>query len=85
MHCFHFIAGFLRTNYEEYTSQYRIDGSIIVAPAMGGVSALLTIHAPCHLVINLSNTLPTFTPGKKMTCKAHGIRTKFLEGVDVQS
>jgi hypothetical protein len=30
-------------------------------------------------VIKLSNTLPSFAPGKECTCNVHGVRREFLE------
>ncbi|KAL3826872.1 hypothetical protein ACHAXA_000840 [Cyclostephanos tholiformis] len=81
-HRFRFVVGIVHTNYEEYARQYGIGASLIAAPAIGAVSAL-TIRAHCHQVIKLSDTLPTFAPGKEVTCNVHGVRAEFLEGVDM--
>lgn len=81
-HRFHFVVGIVHTNYEEYARQYGIGASLIAAPAIGAVSAL-TIRAYCHQVIKLSDTLPSFAPGKELTCNVHGVRNEFLEGVDL--
>ena len=81
-HRFRFVVGVVHTNYEEYARQYGIGASLIAAPAIGAISAL-TIRAHCHQVIKLSDTLPTFAPGKEITCNVHGVRAEFLEGVDM--
>ncbi|KAL7465716.1 hypothetical protein ACHAXS_006036 [Conticribra weissflogii] len=78
-HRFRFVVGIVHTNYEEYARQYGIGASLIAAPAIGAVSAL-TIRAYCHKVIKLSDTLPSFAPGKECTCNVHGVRREFLEG-----
>ena len=75
---FRFVVGIVHTNYEEYARQYGIGASLIAAPAIGAVSAL-TIRAHCHKVIKLSDTLPSFAPGKECTCNVHGVRREFLE------
>lgn len=77
-HRFRFVVGIVHTNYEEYARQYGIGASLIAAPAIGAVSAL-TIRAHCHKVIKLSDTLPSFAPGKECTCNVHGVRHEFLE------
>ena len=79
---FNFVVGIVHTNYEAYARQYGIGASLIAAPAIGAVSAL-TIRAHTHQVIKLSDTLPNFAPGKEVTCNVHGVRTEFLEGVDL--
>jgi len=71
-------VGIVHTNYEEYARQYGIGASLIAAPAIGALSAL-TMRAYCHQVIKLSNTLPSFAPGKECTCNVHGVRREFLE------
>jgi hypothetical protein len=81
-HRFRFVLGIVHTNYEEYARQYGIGVSLIAAPAIGAISALI-IRAHCHQVIKLSNTLPNFAPGKEVTCNVHGVRREFLEGVDM--
>ncbi|KAL7445313.1 hypothetical protein ACHAXH_007787 [Discostella pseudostelligera] len=81
-HRFRFVLGIVHTNYEEYARQYGIGVSLIAAPAIGAISALI-IRAHCHQVIKLSNTLPNFAPWKEVTCNVHGVRREFLEGVDV--
>jgi hypothetical protein len=78
-HRFRFVVGIVHTNYEAYARQYGIGASLIAAPAIGAVSAL-TIRAYCHQVIKLSDTLPSFAPGKECTCNVHGVRKEFLEG-----
>ena len=78
-HRFRFVVGIVHTNYEAYARQYGIGASLIAAPAIGAVSAL-TIRAYCHKVIKLSDTLPSFAPGKEVTCNVHGVRREFLEG-----
>lgn len=78
-HRFRFVVGIVHTNYEAYARQYGIGASLIAAPAIGAVSAL-TIRAYCHQVIKLSDTLPSFAPGKECTCNVHGVRREFLEG-----
>jgi len=77
-HRFLFVVGIVHTNYEEYARQYGIGASLIAAPAIGALSAL-TMRAYCHQVIKLSNTLPSFAPGKECTCNVHGVRREFLE------
>lgn len=77
-HRFQFVVGIVHTNYEEYARQYGIGASLIAAPAIGALSAL-TMRAYCHQVIKLSNTLPSFAPGKECTCNVHGVRREFLE------
>jgi hypothetical protein len=77
-HRFNFVVGIVHTNYEEYARQYGIGASLIAAPAIGALSAL-TMRAHCHQVIKLSNTLPSFAPGKERTCNVHGVRREFLE------
>jgi hypothetical protein len=69
-------------NYEPYARQYGIGASLIAGPAIGAMSAL-AIRAYCHVVIKLSDTLPNFAPGKEVTCNVHGVRSEFLEGVDL--
>jgi hypothetical protein len=81
-HRFRFVVGIVHTNYEAYARQYGIGASLIAAPAIGAVSAL-TIRAYCHQVIKLSDTLPSFAPGKECTCNVHGVRREFLEGKPV--
>ncbi|KAL7532481.1 hypothetical protein ACHAXR_004658, partial [Thalassiosira sp. AJA248-18] len=81
-HRFNFVVGIVHTNYEAYARQYGIGASLIAAPAIGAVSAL-SIRAYCHQVIKLSDTLPSFAPGKEVTCNVHGVRREFLEGVDL--
>ena len=78
-HRFRFVVGIVHTNYEAYARQYGVGASLIAAPAIGAVSAL-TIRAYCHQVIKLSDTLPSFAPGKECTCNVHGVRREFLEG-----
>lgn len=80
-HRFRFVVGVVHTNYEEYARQYGIGASLIAAPAIGAMSAL-AMRAHCHQVIKLSDTLPSFAPGKEVTCNVHGVRGEFLEGVD---
>ena len=77
-HRFLFVVGIVHTNYEEYARQYGVGASLIAAPAIGALSAL-TMRAYCHQVIKLSNTLPSFAPGKECTCNVHGVRREFLE------
>lgn len=77
-HRFRFVVGIVHTNYEAYARQYGIGASLIAAPAIGAISAL-TIRAYCHQVIKLSDTLPSFAPGKECTCNVHGVRKEFLE------
>ncbi|KAL9184808.1 hypothetical protein ACHAXT_002585 [Thalassiosira profunda] len=83
-HRFRFVVGIVHTNYEAYARQYGVGASLIAAPAIGAVSAL-TIRAHCHQVIKLSATLPSFAPGKEITCNVHGVRREFLEGVDLDA
>jgi hypothetical protein len=78
-HRFRFVVGIVHTNYEAYARQYGVGAAIIAAPAIGAISAL-TIRAYCHQVIKLSDTLPSFAPGKECTCNVHGVRREFLEG-----
>ena len=78
-HRFRFVVGIVHTNYEAYARQYGVGASLIAAPAIGAISAL-TIRAHCHQVIKLSDTLPSFAPGKECTCNVHGVRREFLEG-----
>lgn len=78
-HRFQFVVGIVHTNYEAYARQYGIGASLIAAPTIGAVSAL-AIRAYCHQVIKLSDTLPSFAPGKECTCNVHGVRKEFLEG-----
>ncbi|KAL7545563.1 hypothetical protein ACHAWF_008914 [Thalassiosira exigua] len=82
-HRFRFVAGVVHTNYEAYARQFNVGASLIAAPAIGAFSAL-TIRAHCHQVIKLSDTLPSFAPGKEVTCNVHGVRGEFLEGVDLE-
>mmetsp|Transcript_13340 Transcript_13340/g.28953 ORF Transcript_13340/g.28953 Transcript_13340/m.28953 type:complete len:1008 (-) Transcript_13340:93-3116(-) len=81
-HRFNFVVGIVHTNYEAYARQYGIGASLIAAPTVSAMSAL-TIRAYCHQVIKLSDTLPSFAPGKELTCNVHGVRREFLEGVDL--
>jgi len=81
-HRFNFVVGIVHTNYEAYARQYGIGASLIAGPAIGAMSAL-AIRAYCHEVIKLSDTLPNFAPGKEVTCNVHGVRSEFLEGVDL--
>ena len=82
-HCFRFVVGIVHTNYEAYARQYGVGASLIGAPAIGAMSAL-TIRAHCHQVIKLSDTLPSFAPGKEVTCNVHGVRREFMEGVNLE-
>ena len=81
-HRFRFVVGIVHTNYEAYARQYGVGASLIAAPAIGALSAM-TIRAYCHQVIKLSDTLPSFAPGKECTCNVHGVRREFLEGKPV--
>lgn len=81
-HRFRFVVGIVHTNYEAYARQYGVGASLIAAPAIGAMNAL-TIRAHCHQVIKLSDTLPSFAPGKEVTCNVHGVRREFLEGLDL--
>ena len=78
-HRFRFVVGIVHTNYEAYARQYGVGASLIAAPAIGALSAMVT-RAYCHQVIKLSDTLPSFAPGKECTCNVHGVRKEFLEG-----
>ena len=81
-HRFRFVVGIVHTNYEAYARQYGVGASLIAAPTVGAMSAL-TIRAHCHQVVKLSDTLSSFAPEKEGTCNVHGVRSKFLEGVDL--
>ena len=81
-HRFNFVIGIVHTNYEAYARQYGIGASLIAAPAIGALSALC-VRAYCHQIIKLSDTLPCLAPGKEVTCNTHGVRSEFLEGIDM--
>ena len=81
-HRFNFVVGIVHTNYEAYARQYGIGASLIAAPAIGALSALC-MRAYCHQIIKLSDTLPCLAPGKEVTCNTHGVRSEFLEGIDM--
>jgi len=81
-HRFNFVVGIVHTNYEAYARQYGIGASLIAAPAIGALSALC-MRAYCHQIIKLSDTLPCLAPGKEVTENVHGVRSEFLDGIDL--
>ena len=83
-HRFRYVVGVVHTNYEAYASRYGIGAQLIAGPAIGAVSAL-TIRAHCHQVVKLSDALPSFAPGKELTCNVHGVRAEFLAPVDLDA
>ena len=75
---FDFVVGILHTNYSAYMKQYaRMGTSIIGAPALRALSSWV-IQAYCHVVIRLSDVLPSYDPIKERTCNVHGVRGDFL-------
>ena len=75
---FDFVVGILHTNYSAYMKQYaRMGTSIIGAPALRALSSWV-IQAYCHVVIRLSDVLPSYDPIKERTCNVHGVRQDCL-------
>jgi digalactosyldiacylglycerol synthase len=75
---FRFVVGILHTNYGAYIRQYGMGTSLVTAPALNALSALV-IKAYCHRVIRLSSTLTSFDSSLEVTCNVHGVRSEFLD------
>jgi digalactosyldiacylglycerol synthase len=75
---FRFVVGILHTNYGAYIRQYGMGTSLVTAPALNALSALV-IKAYCHRVIRLSATLTSFDSSLEVTCNVHGVRSEFLD------
>eukprot|EP00978_Attheya_sp_CCMP212_P028935 scaffold101133_cov51-Attheya_sp.AAC.5 len=75
-HKFNFVVGVIHTNYSAYMKEYAVGTSIVAAPAIAALSALV-VRAYCHKVIKLSDVLPSLAPGKEITCNVHGVRSEF--------
>jgi len=76
-HKFQHVVGILHTNYGSYMKQYGMGTSVLTAPALNALSALV-IKAYCHKVIRLSGTLTSLVPSKEITCNVHGVREEFF-------
>jgi hypothetical protein len=76
-HKFRHVVGILHTNYADYIRQYGMGTSLVTAPALNALSALV-VRAYCKRVIRLSATLPALVPSKEVTCNVHGVRSEFL-------
>ena len=76
-HKFHHVIGILHTNYGSYVKQYGMGTSLLTAPALNALSALV-IRAYCHRVIRLSGTLTSLVPNIETTANVHGVRDEFF-------
>ena len=74
--------GIVHTNSEAYARQYGVGASLIPALSVTAMLAL-TIRTHYNQVIKLSDALPSFAPGEEGTCNVKGVRSEFLEGVDL--
>jgi hypothetical protein len=77
-HKFNHVVGILHTNYGAYIRQYSMGTSLVTAPALNALSALV-VRAYCHKIIRLSATLTSFVPSKEVTSNVHGVRSEFLD------
>lgn len=78
MHKFNFVVGIIHTNYTAYMKEFGIGTSIVAAPVINAMSALV-VRAYCHRVNRLSEGLPTYARWKEVTCNVHGVRSDFLD------
>lgn len=76
-HKFRHVIGILHTNYGSYVKQYGMGTSLLTAPALNALSALV-IRAYCHRVIRLSGTLTSLVPNIELTVNVHGVRDEFF-------
>lgn len=76
-HKFNHVIGILHTNYGSYVKQYGMGTSLLTAPALNALSALV-IRAYCHRVIRLSDTLTSLVPKIELTVNVHGVRDEFF-------
>ena len=74
---FKFVVGVIHTNYTAYMKQYGIGTSLVGAPAISAMSALV-VRAYCHRVIRLSGVIPSYAKWKEVTSNVHGVRGDFL-------
>lgn len=80
---FKFVVGVIHTNYAAYMKQYGIGTSLVGAPAISAMSAMV-VRAYCHRVIRLSGVIPNYAKWKEVTSNVHGVRGDFLkDGSDV--
>ncbi|GAX13403.1 hypothetical protein FisN_34Lh002 [Fistulifera solaris] len=77
-HKFNHVIGILHTNYGSYVKQYGMGTSLLTAPALNALSALV-IRAYCHRVIRLSGTLTSLVPKMELTVNVHGVRNEFFQ------
>ena len=78
-HKFKFVVGVIHTNYSAYMKQYGIGTTIVAAPAINALSAMV-VRAYCHKVIRLSGVIPNYAKWKEVTSNVHGVRSDFLTG-----
>jgi len=78
-HKFNFVIGVIHTNYSAYMKQYGIGTTIVAAPAINALSAMV-VRAYCHKVIRLSGVIPNYAKWKEVTSNVHGVRGDFLTG-----
>ena len=74
---FKFVVGVIHTNYAAYMKQYGIGTSLVGAPAISAMSAMV-VRAYCHRVIRLSGVIPNYAKWKEVTSNVHGVRGDFL-------
>jgi hypothetical protein len=67
----------MHTNYGDYIKQYGLGTSLVTAPALNALSALV-VRAYCHRVIRLSGTLTSLDKDLEVTCNIHGVRDEFF-------
>ena len=77
---FKFVVGVIHTNYAAYMKQYGIGTSLVGAPAISAMSAMV-VRAYCHRVIRLSGVIPNYAKWKEVTSNVHGVRGDFLKSV----
>jgi hypothetical protein len=82
-HKFNHVVGILHTNYGAYIRQYSMGTSLVTAPALNALSTLV-VRAYCHKIIRLSATLTSFVPSKEVTSNVHGVRSEFLDPVEMR-
>lgn len=74
---FSYVIGVMHTNYAAYMKQYGLGTSLVTAPALNALSALV-VRAYCHRLIRLSGTLTSLDKDLEVTCNVHGVRDEFF-------
>lgn len=75
---FTYVVGVLHTNYGAYAKQYGMGTSLVTAPALNALSALV-VRAYCHRLVRLSATLTSLDEDLETTCNIHGVRDEFFQ------